>query len=65
VAKAQRLISLCEESVSGVRLYLRPGQSGSVRDQTVRCVGGRGRVSTAHLTDLFKPSCDVSIRAHL
>ena len=32
--KGQRLIFLCEESVSGVRLYLRPGQSGSVRDQT-------------------------------
>ena len=26
---------------------------------------GRGGVTLAHLTDLFKPSCDVGIRAHL
>ena len=67
--KGQRLIFLREESVSGVRLYLQPGLSGSVRDQTSEgvCVCGRESVwvSTAHLTDLLKPSCDVSIWAHL
>ena len=42
MVKAQRLISLCEDDVSGVRLYLRPGQSGSVRDQTVRVCGWEG-----------------------
>ena len=48
MVKAQHLIFLCEESVSGVRLYLLPGLSGSVRDQTSEgvcvwegvCVGG-------------------------
>ena len=78
MVKAQRLTFLCEESVSGVRLYLLPGQLGSVRDQTSEgvCVWegvwwgyvwGRESVwvSTAHLTDLLKPSRDVSIWAHL
>ena len=42
MVKGQHLIFLREESVSGVRLYLRPGQSGSVRDQTSEgvCMGG-------------------------
>lgn len=72
MVKAQRLIFLREESVSGVRLYLLPGQLGSVRDQTSEgvwwgYVWGRESVwvSTAHLTDLLKPSRDVSIWAHL
>lgn len=77
VVKAQHPISPSEESVSGVRPYLLPGQSGSVECEKSgevrvtrwvrecgRSVGGRG-VTPGYLTDLFKPSCDVGIWAHL